>query len=67
MVCNQTGKILQTSLHNLSKENGESLDIEDLFDGNTVLYEASDKKTYDVTIKGINLHITNNGPMAILN
>ena len=51
VMCNQTGKILQVSLDNLSKENGEDLWEKDLVDGQNVIYSASDGKSYDVTIK----------------
>jgi hypothetical protein len=41
------------SVDQLSKENGEDLTVEDLVDGNNVLYEDSTGKTFDVTIKGV--------------
>ena len=43
------------SVESLSKEDGESLSIEDLVDGQNVIYEGVKGKTYDVTIsmKGI--------------
>ena len=49
--CNQTGKIIKASIDELSKETGEDLELTDIFDGNEVIYEAKDGKTYDVTIK----------------
>ena len=48
--CNQTGKLLKVSVDELSKENGEDLEIEDIYDGNQVIYEAKDGKTYNITI-----------------
>ncbi|XP_019859493.1 PREDICTED: uncharacterized protein LOC109587711 [Amphimedon queenslandica] len=48
--CNQTGKCFKVSIDELSKENGEDLNWKDLFDGNEVIYESKDGKTYDVKI-----------------
>jgi hypothetical protein len=57
VVCNQTARQLKVSVDQLSKENGEDLTVEDLVDGNNVLYEDSTGKTFDVTIKGVIIHV----------
>ena len=45
------GKAFFATLENLTNENGEELTVSDIFDGNNVIYECSDGKSYDVTIR----------------
>lgn len=57
MKCNQSGRQLLVSIDNLSKEGGESLEIEDIFKGSTVIYEDHKGKTFDVTIQANGRHV----------
>ena len=45
------------SVDNLSKEGGESLEIEDIYKGSTVIYEDYKGKTFDVTIEANGRHV----------
>ena len=45
------------SVDNLSKEGGESLEIEDIYKGSTVIYEDHKGKTFDVTIEANGRHV----------
>ena len=49
VVCNQTGKMINTSTSSLSKENGETLTEKDLATGTQLLFN-SDGKDYPVTV-----------------
>lgn len=48
--CNQTGKIFRTPLETITNENGEELDIDNIFHGQSVIFCDKDDKSYDVII-----------------
>ncbi|XP_019852416.1 PREDICTED: uncharacterized protein LOC109582206 [Amphimedon queenslandica] len=47
--CCQSGKVFMASADKLTKEHGEDLSLSDIYDGNSVIYDAGGK-SYDVVI-----------------